>query len=255
MLSFIVLKIFSDHQANYDRKISIKNMPKSIAISQSNYIPWKGYFDFIHSVDDFVLFDDAQFTKRDWRNRNRLKTQGGLKWLTIPVEAKGKFFQKIKDTRISGNRWAKNHWESIRHSYSKAAFFKEFQDTFEELYLTLDEEFLSCVNRKFLQAVNQVLGINTCLSSSSDYDFVEGKNELLISICQKAGAKKYISGPAAKEYLDESLFQDAGIEVGWMDFSGYSEYHQLHPPFEHSVTILDLIFNEGPNAKTFMKSF
>ncbi|MCZ6512871.1 MAG: WbqC family protein [Nitrospinae bacterium] len=230
-------------------------MPKTIAITQSNYIPWKGYFDVIHSVDELVLFDDVQFTKGDWRNRNRIKTQGGLKWLTVPVEVKGKYTQKIKDTLISDPRWARKHWEAIRHSYSKAVFFKDYRELFEELYLTCNEEFLSRVNFKFLEAINRALGIKTPIRWSHDFKLPEEKNERLISICRQAGATKYISGPAAKEYLDESIFRQEGIEVEWMDYSNYPEYRQLFPPFEHGVTILDLLFNEGSSAKTFMKSF
>jgi len=226
-----------------------------MAITQSNYIPWKGYFDMIHSVDELVLYDDVQFTRADWRNRNRIKTRDGLKWLTVPVEVKGKFLQKIKDTRISDQRWSRKHWQTIRHSYSKAPCFKEYQDVFEELYLGMDEEFLSGVNFRFLEAINRVLGIGTRISWSSDYKLPEGKNERLISICREAGANRLLSGPAARVYLDESLFRQEGIEVEWMDYSGYPEYRQMFPPFEHGVTILDLIFNEGSNTKTYMKSF
>ncbi len=230
-------------------------MSKSIAIVQSNYIPWKGYFDIIHSVDELVLYDDVQFTRADWRNRNRIKTRDGLKWLTVPVEVKGKYFQKIKDTRISDKGWARKHWQAIRHNYSKAPCFKEYRDLFEELYLGLDEEFLSRMNFRFLEAINRVLDLGTRISWSSDYELPEGKNERLISICREAGADRYLSGPAARTYLDESLFGQEGIKVEWMDYSGYPEYRQMFPPFEHGVTILDLLFNEGPNAKTFMKSF
>ncbi len=235
--------------------ISWNRVSKSVAIIQSNYIPWKGYFDIIHSVDELVLYDDVQFTTRDWRNRNRIKTQGGLKWLTVPVEVKGKFTQKIKDTRISDPRWARKHWETIRHSYSKTGFFKDYQELFEELYLTCQEKFLSRVNFCFLEAINRLLEIKTPIRWSSDFTLPEGKNERLISICREAGATKYLSGPAAKDYLDESAFRQENIEVEWMDYSGYPEHRQLFPPFEHGVTILDLLFNEGPDAKTFMKSF
>jgi len=230
-------------------------VPKTIGILQSNYIPWKGYFDIIHSVDEFVLYDDAQFTQRDWRNRNRIKTPDGLKWLTIPVEVKGKFPQKIKDTRISDLGWARKHWSLISANYSKAEYFSGYRELFEELYLTCDEKYLSQVNFRFLEAVNRVLGITTRISWSRDYQLVEGKNERLVSLCQQAGATKFLLGPAAQVYLDETLFQQENIKVEWMDYSSYPEYRQLFPPFDHGVTILDLIFNEGPNAKNFMKSF
>ena len=230
-------------------------MSKTIGILQSSYIPWKGYFDIIHSVDEFVLYDDAQFTQRDWRNRNRIKTQAGVKWLTIPVEGKGKFPQKIKDTRISDKSWARKHWKSLRNGYSKAEYFKDYGELFEELYLTLDEKYLSRVNFRFLEAINRVLGIQTRMTCSSDYRLVEGRNEKLISICKQAEATQFLLGPAAQVYLDEPRFRKEGIEVLWMDYSGYPEYRQSHPPFAHDVTILDLLFNEGPNANTFMKSF
>jgi len=230
-------------------------MAKVIAINQSNYIPWRGYFDIFRSVDEFILFDDAQFTKGDWRNRNRIKTPAGLKWLTIPVEGKGKFPQKIRDTRISDRHWGRKHWKSLHTNYSKADYFKDYREPFEELYLNCNEKFLSQVNFRFLQTINNILGIGTQLSWSSDFELPPGKNQRLIAICKQAEAGKILLGPAAQVYVDESLFQREGIEVEWMDYSGYPEYQQLYPPFEHTVSILDLIFNEGPNAKDFMKSF
>ena len=99
---------------------------KKVAISQSNYIPWKGYFDLINKVDEFILYDDAQFTRRDWRNRNKIKTLNGLQWLTIPVDVKGKYFQKIKETKISDKNWGMNHWQQIKQNYSKARHFKNY---------------------------------------------------------------------------------------------------------------------------------
>ncbi len=122
------------------------------------------------------------------------------------------------------------------------------------MYLTCTEEYLSRVNFRFLEAINRLLNIGTRISWSSDFKLIEGKNERLISLCQQAGATKILLGPAAQVYLDETRFGREGIEVEWMDYSGYPEYQQGFPPFEHGVTILDLIFNEGPNAKNFMKS-
>jgi len=104
---------------------------KKVAILQSNYIPWKGYFDMIGLVDEFILYDDMQYTRRDWRNRNKIKTPNGLAWLTIPVEVKGKYFQKINETIISEPQWAKDHWATIKQFYSKARFFKDYKDIFE----------------------------------------------------------------------------------------------------------------------------
>jgi WbqC-like protein len=228
---------------------------KKVAIVQSNYIPWKGYFDLINLVDEFVLFDDMQYTRRDWRNRNLIKTRDGLKWLTIPVAVKGNYFQTIKDTRISDPGWARKHWESIVHNYSKAQHFAAYRELFEPLYLDSQESFLSQINYAFLTAICKILGINTRITWSMEYTSIEGKTERLVNICKQAGATTYISGPAARDYIDETLFNAESISLEYIDYSSYPEYRQLFPPFEHGVSVIDLIFNEGPDAPKYMKSF
>jgi hypothetical protein len=228
---------------------------KSVAIVQSNYIPWKGYFDLINLVDEFILYDDMQYTKRDWRNRNRIKTPKGVIWLTVPVKVKGGYLQKIKDTVISDPKWNQKHWASISRNYARAEHFKAYKDLFEDLYLSTDERYLSRINRRFLEAVCAILGIKTALSWSMDYRLFHGKTERLVDLCKQAGATEYLSGPSARGYIDEALFQAEGIALKYMDYADYPEYRQPHPPFEHAVTILDLIFNEGPEASKFMKSF
>jgi hypothetical protein len=228
---------------------------KKVAILQYNYIPWKGYFDLINMVDEFILYDDMQYTKRDWRNRNKIKTPQGLLWLSIPVEVKGKYFQKINETKISEKDWAKKHWQQIKQNYSKAKCFNEYKDIFEELYMTYDEEYLSQINYKFITTINEILGITTKIRWSSEFELIAGQTEKLLGICKDCDADIYISGPAAKDYFDEELAKKENIKVEWMDYSGYKEYEQLHPPFEHGVSILDLIFNKGSDATKFMKSF
>lgn len=227
---------------------------KKLAILQSNYIPWKGYFDLINMVDEFVLFDTAQYTKNDWRNRNKISTSQGLSWLTIPARQES-LEQRIKDTKITDKKWAVKHWRTISQNYSKAKYFKDYAPFFESFYLNCEETHLSQINYFFIKIINEILGIKTRITWSSDYELVDGQTEKLLGICQQAGADVYLSGPAAKDYFDEELAQSMGIKVEWMDYSGYPEYQQLHQPFEHGVTILDLIFNEGQNATKFMKSF
>jgi hypothetical protein len=226
-----------------------------IAISQSNYVPWKGYFDLINSVDEFVLYDEAQFTRRDWRNRNTIKTPTGLSWLTIPVETKGKFLQKISETRVSEPDWPRRHWARIAGSYVKAPHFGEFGLRLEALYQGPGEEMLSCTNSRFLSAVMGMLGIRTPLRQSSEFTLEGDRSERLLGICRQAGADTYLSGPAARDYLDVGLFERAGVRVEWMDYSGYPPYRQLHGDFQHGVSVIDLLLNEGSNAPRFMKSF
>lgn len=227
---------------------------KKVAIVQSSYIPWKGYFDLINMVDEFILYDDVQFTRRDWRNRNLIKTAGGLRWLTIPVQVKGKYLQKINETLVSEPNWGHKHWSILHHAYARASFFREYLEIFESLYLDSTEDSLSRINYRFITAICELLGIRTKISWSMDYKLAEGKNERLIGLCVSAGADHYISGPSARSYIDERLFADAGISVSYINYSGYPEYRQLYGPFEHGVSILDLLFNEGPDAPAYMKS-
>lgn len=234
----------------------MKSMPsKTVAIVQSCYIPWKGYFDLINFSDEFVLYDEAQFTKRDWRNRNQIKTARGLQWLTVPVETKGKFSQLIQDCKIDGASWRKEHWNALVTNYSKARHFKAYKEKIQSLYLDSHENSLSRMNYAFLKEIGSLLGIKTKLSWSTDYPKKNGRTEKLVSICAAAGATEYLSGPSAQDYLDESLFKEAGIRVRFMDYSDYPVYAQLHGEFEHRVSVLDLLFNEGPDSIRFMKSF
>ncbi len=206
-------------------------------------------------VDEFILFDDMQYTRQDWRNRNRIKTANGSKWITIPVEAKGKYFQKIKDTKVNNAEWNRKHWDSIVKSYSQTRYFKNYKEMFEELYFGCSENYLSRINHHFLVAICDFLSISTKISWSMDYRLIDSKTERLIDLCKQAGADEYISGPAAKGYIDEDMFKKEKIKLIYMDYSSYPEYNQLFPPFEHAVSIIDLIFNEGLEAPKFMKSF
>jgi WbqC-like protein family len=231
------------------------DMSNKVAIVQSNYIPWKGYFDLINSVDEFIIMDNIQYTRRDWRNRNKIKTPIGPIWLTIPVVSKGRYYQRISETIIEDQSWHWNHWKTIAHNYTRAKYFKAYRELFQELYFASDERLLSQVNYRFLVAICRILGINTKLSWAADSPNIQGKTERLVHLCKQAGATTYISGPSAEGYLNEGIFAAQGISVKYMDYSGYEEYDQLSPPFEHAVSIIDLIFNMGPKAQKYMKSF
>ena len=228
---------------------------KRVGIVQSCYIPWKGYFDLINRVDEFILLDDVQFTRRDWRNRNRIKTSDGPLWLTIPVKTRGRYTQSIAETEVSEPGWPQRHWKSIFQWYARARCFGEYAEPFEKLFLDCHERHLSRVNRRFIEEICRALGITTTIHWSWEYELATGKTERLLNLCEQAEATHYLSGPTAKHYLDVDAFAERGITVEWMDYSGYPEYHQLFPPFQHDVSILDLVFNEGRQAKRFMRSF
>jgi hypothetical protein len=229
---------------------------KKIAILQSNYIPWKGYFDIINMVDEFVIYDDVQYTRRDWRNRNCIKTQNGLKWLSIPVKVKGKYNQKIRETRIADNNWASQHWKILKQNYKTASCFGIYTDLFEKTYYQASKmEFLSEVNRLFINTVNSILGIETLITDTPN-DLIEGnKTEKIIAICNRADADIYLTGPSAKQYIDTKLFSDSHISLEWIDYNGYPAYPQQCSPFVHTVSIIDVIFNCGKNSPSVMKSF
>lgn len=226
---------------------------KKIAILQSNYIPWKGYFDLIASVDEFVLYDDMQYTRRDWRNRNMIKTPKGPQWISVPVQVKGKFEQKIRDTKIDGSKWLEQHWKTIELNYSRSEYYKDISTWLKPLYTNRTYVHLSELNRTFIEAICSYLSIQTKISNSWDYEISGEKSEKLLNICLQANASTYVSGPAAKSYLNENIFNDANVIVEWYDYSNYPHYPQLWGEFEHSVSILDLLFNCNGNSHHYMK--
>lgn len=229
-------------------------MTKKIAILQSNYIPWKGYFDMIAAVDEFILYDDMQYTRRDWRNRNKIKTPNGVQWLTVPVAVKGQYFQRIRDTQLSNVDWATEHWKTLTAFYRRAPYFLEIASWLEPLYLNEKYHSISQLNRHFIEAICCYLKIDTLISNSWDYNLIEGKTERLVDICIQAGGTEYISGPAAKNYIVEQQFIDKNINLTWFDYKNYIHYPQLWGEFTHEVTILDLLFNCGKNAPRYMRN-
>lgn len=230
---------------------------RRVAAIQSSYVPWKGYFDVVGSVDTFVLYDDVQFTKNDWRNRNRIKTRQGTAWLTIPVQTTGRFGQLIQEVEIGDPRWAEKHWKSLQANYARAQAWESVAPAVQALYAeAADERLLSRVNEIFIRGLCGLIGLETCIRRAAEFDLPDDRNDRLIALCRQVGASEYLSGPAAKGYLDCGLFARQGISVRWMSYDGYPEYRQLfRPPFVHEVSILDLLFAEGvPGARDFLLS-
>ena len=156
---------------------------------------------------------------------------------------------------VSDTGWNRKHWNSIVSSYSQAGYFGKYKETFEELYLGCREKYLSRINHRFISTICKFLGIETKITWSMDYRLADGKTERLVDLCKQAGADEYISGPSAKGYIDKGMFEKERIKLSYINYSGYPEYNQLYPPFDHAVSIIDLIFNEGPNAPNYMKIF
>jgi hypothetical protein len=226
---------------------------KKVAIIQSNYIPWKGYFDLIAFVDEFIILDDIQYTRRDWRNRNQIKTPQGVQWLTVPVKVKGRYHQTIRETEIDGSEWAAEHWKSLAQFYARAPHFKSVAAWLEPLYLTQQHTHLSPMNRRFMEAICSFLGIRTVLSNSWDYELKDDRLERLAHMVTQAGGTEYVTGPAARDYMDETVFSAHGIKLTWFSYDGYPEYPQRWGAFTHHVSILDLLFNAGKDACRHMR--
>ena len=223
---------------------------KKVAILQSNYIPWRGYFDLIASADVFVIYDEVQYTKNDWRNRNLIKTATGLSWLTVPVRRES-IHQKINETLTMSTGWERKHITALTLNYSKSPFFQTYKDEIFEIYENFTS--LSNLNVNMIKKICEILMIGTKIIDSSDLCLSGDRNSKLIDACIKLNATTYISGPSASCYLDTAAFNLNNINVNWMDYSGYLEYPQRFGTFIGNVSILDLIFNIGPNSKNYLK--
>lgn len=225
---------------------------KRVAVLQSNYIPWKGYFDIVAKVDCFIFYDDVQYTKNDWRNRNKILTENGPKWLTIPCGTDLR--RLICEVRVDGSNWQESHWSLIHQNYSRAPYWSYVRPLMESLYLQRKWEYLSDLNHFFIRSVaRDYLNLDTTFDDSRNYALSGNKSSRLLDLLEQVGATHYLSGPAAKTYLNEQEFLDAGISVEWMSYDGYPIYPQLYKPFEHAVSIVDLLFNIGGEAGSYLK--
>jgi hypothetical protein len=231
--------------------MQLSHPSKKVVVLQSNYIPWKGYFDLIHDADVFIFYDDVQYTKNDWRNRNKVKTRDGARWITVPVGIDAN--RLICEVDIKDSSWQQKHWNTLVHEYSKRPYFAFYRPFFEELYLATQWTNLSVMNQTMTRRIaSELLHLTTRFDDSRSYQPQGENQDRLLDLLVKSGATDYISGPAAKSYITPERFAEAGIRLAWKDYSGYPEYAQAHPPFEHGVSILDLLFNTGPQAGAFI---
>jgi hypothetical protein len=226
-----------------------------IAICQPAYLPWLGYFELLDRVDTFILLDSVQFEKQSWQQRNRVKTPTGLQWLTVPVVFRGHFGQRILEVEIRDPEFARKHLRTVELNYRRAPFFDQYYPELAEILTERSMSSLRDLNQHLIEWFCRVLGIAARILRSSDLNAEGKRSELLVSICRLLGADFYVSPLGSAGYLleDMDLFTKAGIQVAFQHYE-HPEYRQLFPPFQSHASVLDLIFNEGPNALPILRS-
>jgi hypothetical protein len=218
---------------------------KTVVILQPSYLPWLGYFAQLYECDVFVVYDDVQYDKHSWRNRNRIKTARGIIWLTIPVLTHGKNRPSNREIEIDNRLpWAKKHFETIRQSYARAPYFRDYFGLFQELYARQWTRLLD-VNLAFFQALAEAVGIRRPILMASGLGVPGESTERLVRICQSLGATRFYEGASGRDYIDASLFDRAGVQLDYQDYV-HPRYPQLHGSFTPYLSIVDLLFNCGP---------
>lgn len=224
-------------------------------ILQPSYIPWRGYFHQIDLADLFIFYDDVQYDKHGWRNRNRIKTPEGTRWLTIPVHTAGviEHHTQINQIRIDWRKpWNQGHLQMIKSAYRKAPFFRPYVPLLEDFF-SRTPELLANFTIDLTIALARELGIqHTRFIRSSSLDVTGSKTDRLVQILKLVGASDYLSGPSARDYIEADKFQAAGISLDYTVYD-YPEYPQLYPPYDPQVSILDLLFMTGPDALRYIK--
>lgn len=219
-------------------------MSKMVSLLQSNYIPWRGYFDIIRESDLLIIYDDVQYTKGDWRNRNRVKTEQGTIWMTVPVQYSFAQCAPIMETKISyESDWIAAHSKLLHRSLGAAPYFDEIFPRFCKI-LGEKHETISQLNVELLKWIMGLLEIKTPVRHSHEYDPQGRAGERVMDVLKKSGATSYLSGPNAKAYLTSEPFLREGIELYFKSYQ-YREYEQTHLPYDPAVTILDLLCNVG----------
>jgi hypothetical protein len=223
-----------------------------VTILQPSYLPWLGFFEQMCRSDQFVLYDDVQFTRRDWRNRNRVRVLEGSVWLTVPVIQKNKYEQSLLETKIDNSTsWKRKHLETIRCHYSKTPFFDLHFPWCEKIFNS-EWNFLLDLSLETIQYLKGALKINTPLLRSSELGEPGNKTEKLVSICKQLGATQYLSGESARNYISEKDFSDQGIELVYQEYQ-HPEYPQRYEGFVPFLSTIDLLFNCGDKSLGFLK--
>ena len=220
---------------------------RTLVVLQPGYLPWLGFFDQLRRADVFIYYDDVQYDKHGWRNRNRIKTQTGPQWLTVPVLHHGRALPRILDVEIDRRQqWARKHVASLRQAYARAAYAALYLPELEEM-LGRPWERLVDLDIALVEMMSRWLGLSRRIERSSELNVPGQQSERLLRLCQHVGAGRYLSGSAARVYLDAGLFERNGISVEWQDFA-HPIYRQLHGDFVPYLSTIDLLLNCGDES-------
>lgn len=220
----------------------------TIGILQPGYLPWLGFFEQLYKSDIFVLYDDVQYDRGGWRNRNRIKTAQGAQWLTVPVHAKFTERTLIKDVLIDNTvDWRKQHLRAIACNYAKTPFYKDYQQLFEEAYQK-EWKYLADLDIFFIKGLAGALGIkDKKITRSSDLELPADTIERLIAVCKIYNVDTFYEGQAGRDYIDIEKFKSRGITVDFQDYK-HPRYRQMFGEFVPFLSAVDLLFNHGKES-------
>jgi len=230
-----------------------------ITILQSNYLPWRGYFDFMAKSDEFIVYDSAQYTVNDWRNRNQVKTHDGVRWITVPVVTKGRFGQRIADAEVVDHRWVKTHRSTVAACLAKAAYGTQVLDMLGACWdAAAKTRSLHEINVALLEAIHASFGFACRLSDDTAYgiDTLDAlsPSAKVAELARRAGGTRYLTGPRGLDYLDVADFATRGIGIDVLDYSTLVPYPQLYGDFVDHVSVIDLLANVGAQSAADLSS-
>ena len=234
------------------RTVTVGAAAQTLVVLQPGYLPWLGFFDQMRRSDVFVYYDDVQFDKHGWRNRNRIKTPAGPLWLTVPVLHRGLGNPQIVDTRIDRTTpWARKHVRTIRQYYARAPFIDRYLPQLEE-QLERPWTHIAELDIAVAGLLGRWLSLEPRIYRSSELKVAGDKSERLLNLCRHFGATRYLSGDAAREYLDVDLFARHGVAVEWQNYR-HPVYPQQHGAFLPFLSALDLLLNCGDDSASILK--
>lgn len=224
-----------------------------LSAHQPVYLPWLGLFHKIAVADLFCFFDVVQYQRKDYNNRNKIKTHSGEIWLSVPVESKQHFEKSVGEICVVQNGWQRKHLKSIQYAYQKAPFFRDYMADVESILLRQSDGTLAALNFEILRFLMRSLAIETPIVRASDFDFQGTRSDLVLDMCLQLKADMYVFGSQGRSYAEVGKFLAADVKPYFQDYR-HPTYRQLHGEFLPYMSVIDLLFNEGPRSREILLS-